>query len=125
MKKILLPLIFFFVTQTIFSQCNVTGSAPQDTIVCGESLFLSAYGQGQGVALLSENFNTGSYGPGWASSQQAMWNNPCSSGGVDGTTHIWMGNSGPVPRILTTTSFNLSSCAAAGVTVHRPGAARR
>ncbi len=118
MKKILLILLSFFITQYIFSQgCTVTGSSPSDTIVCGERVLLSAFGQAQGNALLSENFNTGSYGPGWASTQQAMWNNPCSPGGVDGTTHVWMGNSGPVPRVLTTTSFNLSSCAVAGVTI--------
>ncbi len=118
MKKILPTLIAFFITQNIFSQgCTVNETIPRDTIVCGENIYLTAYGQGQGVALLSENFNTGTYGPGWASSQQAMWNNPCSPGGVDGTTHIWMGNSGPVPRVLTTTSFNLSSCVNAGVTI--------
>lgn len=118
MKKILPILLSFFITQNIFSQgCTVTGSSPSDTIVCGERILLSAFGQAQGTALLSENFNTGSYGPGWTSTQQAMWNNPCSPGGADGTTHIWMGNSGPVPRVLTTTSFNLSSCAVAGVTI--------
>ncbi len=118
MKKLLHVLIFFLAAQNVFSQgCIVTETIPRDTIVCGESIFLTAFGRGQGIALLSENFNTGSYGPGWSATQQAMWNNPCSSGGVDGTTHIWMGNSSPVPRILTTTSFNLSSCTNAGVTI--------
>lgn len=118
MKKILLALLVFFAAQNIFSQgCTVTGSSPSDTIVCGERILLSAFGQAQGTALLTENFNTGTYGPGWTSTQQAMWNNPCSPSGADGTTHIWMGNSGPVPRVLTTTSFNLSSCAVAGVTI--------
>jgi gliding motility-associated-like protein len=118
MKSFLPTLVLVFLTHHIFSQgCTVTETAPRDTIVCGESVFLSAHGQGQGIALLSENFNNGTYGPGWAATQQAMWNNPCSANGVDGTTHIWMGNSSPVPRILTTTSFNLSSCVNAGVTI--------
>ncbi len=117
MKKILPALIVFFISQQIFSQCHVTGSAPQDTIVCGQSVLLSAYGQGQGNAIFSENFNTGTYGPGWSSTQQAMFNNPCGPNTVDGTTYVWMGNSSPVPRILTTTAFNLSSCTNAGVTI--------
>src|SRR6185369_4236587 len=118
MKRILSVLLAFFIAQNIFSQgCTVKETIPNDTIICGESIFLTAYGQGQGVAVLTENFNSGTYGPGWAATQQAMWNNPCSPNGVDGTTHIWMGNSSPVPRILTTTSFNLSSCTNAGVTI--------
>ncbi|HLP21133.1 MAG TPA: hypothetical protein VK174_12560, partial [Chitinophagales bacterium] len=101
-----------------FSQgCTVNASALRDTIVCGEGVFLSAFGNAQGNAFLSENFNNGSYGPGWQSTQQSTWTNPCSPNGVDGTTHVWMGNSSPVPRVLTTTSFNLSSCANAGVTI--------
>jgi gliding motility-associated-like protein len=117
MKKILLTLLVLcFITQHIFSQCTVTETAPRDTIVCGERVSLTAFGRGQGNALLSENFNNGTYGPGWQSTQQAMWNNPCGTG-PDGTTHIWMGNSSPVPRILTTASFNLSSCVNAGVTI--------
>ncbi|MFN8323880.1 MAG: gliding motility-associated C-terminal domain-containing protein [Chitinophagales bacterium] len=118
MKKILTLLVLLVSLQNLFAAgCTVTGSAPSDTIVCGDHINLSAYGQGQGIALLSENFNSGTYGPGWSSSQQVMWNNPCSANGVDGTTHIWLGNSSPVPRILTTTTFNLSSCVNAGVTI--------
>ncbi len=101
-----------------FSQnCNVKASLPKDTINCGESIFLSAYGRGQGNSLLNENFNNGSYGAGWGSTTQAMWTNPCNPQGVDGTTHIWMGNSSPVPRILNTAIFDLSACAAGGVTI--------
>ena len=70
----------------------------------------------KGLLFFSENFNGGVFGPGWQSSQQAMWNNPCSPNGVDGTTHIWLGNSSPVPRVLTTQSYNLST-ATAGVTI--------
>ncbi len=118
MKRILIGLVVLFYALQIFSQgCTLTASIPKDTIVCGERIFLSAYGRGQGIAILSENFNTGTYGPGWSSSTQAMWNNPCSTGGADGTTHIWLGNSSPVPRSLTTAVFNLSNCVNAGVTI--------
>ncbi|MBL7777621.1 MAG: gliding motility-associated C-terminal domain-containing protein [Chitinophagales bacterium] len=117
MKKIYLFALAVYWVVVSYAQCTVEALASKDTIVCGQSVVLSAYGQGQGVALLSENFNNGSFGPGWQSTPQAMWNNPCSPGGVDGTTHIWLGNSSPVPRALTTASFNLSSCANAGVTI--------
>ena len=118
MKKSLLFFYSLLVSARLFSQgCTVSVSAPRDTIVCGDHISLSAYGQGQGIAMLSENFNGGSFGTGWSSTQQVMWNNPCSPGGADGTPHAWMGNSSPVPRVLTTNSFNLSSCASAGVTI--------
>jgi hypothetical protein len=118
MKKSLLFLYSLLVSARLFSQgCTVSVSAPRDTIVCGDYISLSAYGQGQGIAMLSENFDGASFGSGWSSTQQVMWNNPCSPNGVDGTPHAWMGNSSPVPRVLTTNSFNLSSCASAGVTI--------
>ncbi|MCW5906933.1 MAG: gliding motility-associated C-terminal domain-containing protein [Chitinophagales bacterium] len=117
MKKSLSLFLIILFSFKIYSQCNVVASASPDTVVCGSASTLSVFGQGQGVALLSENFNTGSFGPGWSSSPQAMWNNPCSPNGVDGTTHIWMGNSSPVPRALTTASFDLSNCVNAGVTI--------
>jgi gliding motility-associated-like protein len=118
MKKILLITLAFILTEKTFSQgCTVNGSAPFDTIVCGQSLRLSAFGQGQGVAVFSENFNNGSFGPGWSATTQATWTNPCSPNGVNGTTHLWMGNASPVPRSVTTASFNLSNCTNAGVTI--------
>jgi hypothetical protein len=117
MKRILPLALALLLVSKVFPQCTVTAYSTKDTIVCGESAVLSAFGKGQGTALLSENFDNGSFGPGWSASTQAMWNNPCSPSGVNGTTHIWMGNSSPVPRALTTASFNLSSCANAGVTI--------
>lgn len=117
MKRTLAACLLLLGSVKLYSQgCTVTGSVPRDTIVCGDLINLSAYGQGQGVALLTENFNSGSFGSGWSSTQQAMWNNPCG-GSVDGTTYVWFGNSSPVPRTLVTQSFNLSSCAVAGVTI--------
>ena len=114
--------LFFLVAFLSFSpawllgQCTVTGSSAQSTLMCGNCTQLSAYGQGQGQTVFSENFNAGTYGPGWSSSQQAMWNNPCIPNGVDGTTHVWMGNSSPVPRILTTQGYDLTP-GVAGVTI--------
>ncbi len=124
MKRIVRKLRFFFIAiALIFSgiinlqaQCTVQAYANRDSLVCGYCAQLSAFGRGQGLIVFSENFNNGVFGPGWQSSQQAMWNNPCSPNGVDGTTHIWLGNSSPVPRILMTQSYNLST-ATAGVTI--------
>ncbi len=117
MQKIYsLILVVLFSAQLFAQPCNLNVSSPKDTLVCGEGVLLSAFGQAQGNAFLSENFDNGAFGPGWQSTQQATWNNPCGPG-PDGTTHIWMGSSSPVPRILTTASFNLSSCANAGVTI--------
>jgi len=116
MKKLI---IFFILSLTVnfktFSQCTVTGFKSSDSIVCGSCAILSAYGRGQGLIIFQENFNSGTPA-GWQYTQQAMFNNPCSPNGVDGTTHIWMGNSSPVPRALVTQSYNLSS-GIAGVTI--------
>jgi hypothetical protein len=118
MKKLIAAILLIVIGSSVYSQgCTVSGLISRDTIICGQSAVLSAYGQGQGIALLSENFNSGSFGAGWSASPAASWNNPCSAGGVDGTTHIWLGNQSPVPRELVTSSFNLSSCVNAGVTI--------
>lgn len=118
MKYIYLSLVFCLASNIGFSQgCVVEAFSTKDTIVCGQNATLSAYGRGQGIAVLSENFNNGAFGTGWNASPQATWTNPCSPSGVDGTTHIWLGNQSPVPRVLTTAPFNLSSCATAGVTI--------
>ncbi|HLP53114.1 MAG TPA: T9SS type A sorting domain-containing protein [Chitinophagales bacterium] len=116
MKHIYLLCALFVCNNIKAQNCSLSASAPVDTITCGQSVFLSAYGQGLGTLLMAENFNNGTYGAGWSSTTQAMWNNPCSPAGVDGTTHVWMGNSSPVPRILNTAVFDLSNCAQAGVT---------
>ena len=99
----------------LFSQCIVTATASDYTTVCGNCITLTAFGQGQGQSVFSENFNTGQP-TGWSYTQQAMFNNPCSPNGVDGTTHIWMGNSSAVPRAMETLAYNLLP-ATAGVTV--------
>lgn len=109
---IIIAIIISLSTNYVMGQCDVTGSASSTSITCGECVYLSAFGQGQGQTIFSENFNSGTYGAGWSSSSQAMWNNPCSASGVDGTTHIWMGNSSPVPRILATQAYNLSGAPA-------------
>lgn len=115
-KVSLTVFLCIFILKSAQSQCEVTAYTNRDSLVCGYCAQLSAFGRGQGLIVFSENFNGGVFGSGWQSTQQAMWNNPCSPNGVDGTTHIWLGNSSPVPRVLTTQSYNLST-ATAGVTI--------
>lgn len=99
----------------LWAQCNVTVSATPTNSVCGDCVTLTAFGQGQGQQVFSENFNTGAPS-GWAFTQQATYTNPCSPGGVDGTKHLWMGSASGVPRTLETQSYNFSS-ATSGATV--------
>ena len=118
MRKLLLLLsCFFLVSKTINAQCEVTTSASQTTIRCGQSVSLTAFGQSNGTVVFTENFNNGNYGPGWASTPgSTTFSNPCSANGVDGTVHAWMGSNTPSPRTLTSSSLNLST-ATAGVTI--------
>jgi len=106
-------LFILFQAIELSAQCTVSAFASRDTVVCGGQIILSTFGQGQGEIIFSENFNSGTP-TGWAFTQQATFNNPCSPG--DGTTHIWMGNNSPVPRELRTQTYNLSN-ATAGVTI--------
>ncbi len=105
----------FLASAALKAQCTLTTSAYIDQLVCGQCVNLFAFGQGQGQIVFAENFNIGQP-TGWASTNQAQYNNPCSPGGVDGTTHLWMGNTSGVPRILRTVNYNLST-ATAGVTI--------
>lgn len=117
MKKLLF-LLLLTSTQILRAQCEVNVSAsPSTTIVCGESVTLSAFGSSTGQLVLDEDFNTGGFGTGWSSTPGAVnFSNPCSPGGVDGTTHAWMDNNTSVPRALTSASYDLST-ATAGVTI--------
>ncbi len=97
------------------AQCTVEASVVPTEVVCGDCATLSAFGQGQGLQVFNENFNSG-VPVGWDTTQQALFTNPCSPTGVDGTTHIWFGNSSGVPRFLTTLPYDFST-ATAGVTI--------
>lgn len=112
---LVLAIIFgFSFPQSGQAQCTLTASAT-DTVVCGDCVALSAFGQGQGQSVFFEDFNSGTPS-GWAYTQQATFTNPCSPGGVDGTTHIWMGNQSGVPRVLRTVAYDFTP-ATAGVTI--------
>lgn len=121
MKKSLLlttTLAIILSTPQLFSQnCDINGTANPTTITCGQSSVLTSFGSSTGQMVLDENFNSGGFGSGWGSTPGATsFNNPCSSNGVDGTTHAWMDNNTSVPRTLTSAPYNLTT-ATAGVSI--------
>lgn len=110
---ILLSLLGF--TDRVFAQCEIVATALPQDITCGTCITLTAFGEGQGNSVFTENFNTGA--PiGWQSTASATYTNPCDPGGVNGTPHLWMGDATGVPRQMTTNAFNFSA-ASAGATI--------
>jgi len=94
-----------------YSQCTSTctltaGASP--TVTCpGEPVNLSAQTSCNQL-LMNNNFNNGTVGTGWQSTNQAMFTNPCGAG-LDGTTHLWMGSTSPAPRNVTTIPYDVSN----------------
>lgn len=120
MRTLAILLVAVWMTSTVFDvkgQCTVNALASSYDIVCGEAVVLSHFGSTQGNISFSENFNSGQP-TGWAFTQQATFSNPCSPNGVDGTTHIWMGDNSGVPRSLVTLPLNFGPAVApAGGTI--------
>lgn len=100
-----------------FAQAQISTTATYDTIICGGSVSLAAFGTTPGTAISTVTFDAGALPAGWSCSQAPFWNNPCSPGGVNATTHFWMGNGTVAPRNLRTAPYNLSSCTNQGVSV--------
>lgn len=88
-----------------FTQCSVEVFADPMTIVCGQTVQLSATGNSGNLAL-DNDFNNSNAGPGWSATPAAVFNNPCQPG--NGSVHMWMGDATPQPRILTTVGLDLS-----------------
>ncbi len=108
---------FFSTTKTFGQACDVTANATYTEITCGECVTLSHFGSTLGNVSFFEDFNNGQP-TGWAFTQQASFNNPCSPAGVDGSTHLWMGDNSGVPRSLVTLSLDFSPAVApAGGTI--------
>ena len=110
---LLIGLSFQF--QDLYGQCEIVATALPNDITCGSCVTLTAFGEGQGNSVFTENFNTGAP-TGWQSTAQATYSNPCDPSGVDGTPHLWMGDATGVPRQMTTNSFDFST-ATAGATI--------
>ena len=115
--KFFLFLLLIFGTYFSNAQCEINVSASPSSIVCGESAVLTAFGSSTGQLVLNEDFNSGGFGSGWNSTPGAVnFSNPCSSSGIDGTTHAWMDNNTSVPRALISDGYDLSA-ATAGVSI--------
>ncbi|MEZ4806980.1 MAG: gliding motility-associated C-terminal domain-containing protein [Flavobacteriales bacterium] len=91
---------------TVIAQCSLSTNASQTTITCGSCVTLTAFGSG-GLQAFSEDFNSGAP-TGWQFTQSAQFNNPCSPNGVDGTTHLWMGDGSINPRDMVTVPLDLT-----------------
>lgn len=115
LRHLLITLFVLAVAVSAYGQCEIEASVIPGQTVCGDCAELTAFGRGQGQQVFSEDFNSGNP-QGWGFTQQATFNNPCSPAGVDGTTHIWMGDASPVPRSLETLPYNFTS-ATSGATV--------
>lgn len=105
LKKLQILFVSLFIIGYSYSQCTVTITESEDTIVCGQQVALQAVGLAASPAL-SSNFDGNSIGPGWSSSGTVQYNNPCGPN-LDGTPSAWFGNV-PFPRTLTTNGFDLS-----------------
>ena len=115
MKKLILAFILGSFSLSVNSQCDITATASQVEIVCGESVDLSAFGSSNGTVVLDEDFDGGGFGPGWSGTPGSTnFTNPCDPG--NGTPHAWMDNNTTVPRTLTSAPYDLSG-ATAGVTI--------
>lgn len=115
MKQYVFFFLLFFIPISNYAQCELATTATEYNITCGTCVTLTAFGEGQGASVFEEDFNTGAP-TGWQSTAQATYTNPCDPTGVDGTTHLWMGDATGVPRQMTTTAFDLST-ATAGATI--------
>ena len=73
----------------------------------GGDIILTAEGQGEYVLVLNNDFDGGNAGTGWSTNITASYSNPCDPS-VDGGTYMWMGNSSPHPRIISTVPLDVS-----------------
>lgn len=109
MKRALSVLVSTLVAITLYAQpCNIQGFADPIQISCGDSVTLSAFGNGSGNVAFQENFNSGSP-VGWQFTQTVtIANNTCGTPAPDGTPFMWMGDASVNPRDMTTVPFDLT-----------------
>jgi gliding motility-associated-like protein len=107
MKKLVYSFIALALSGIGFNanaQCTVEVTPAAPSIICGESIDLSALGLASAPAL-ETTFDGAQIGPGWQTSATLLYNNPCGPS-LDGTPSAWFGNV-PLPRTLTTVGFDL------------------
>lgn len=89
-----------------YNQCYVIAVPSTTQITCGDSVQINAYGTTNLAGVLVDDFNSGTLGPGWTSSQTLNYSNPCGPT-LDGTPSAWMGSSATQPRELNTVGFDV------------------
>ncbi|HEX4887712.1 MAG TPA: hypothetical protein VFV37_06655, partial [Luteibaculaceae bacterium] len=113
-------LLCLSVSSTLKSQCTVKASANFVDLLCGDTLRLTAIGNG--VTAFRNNFNCGAvqcpqgdptnpndnFGV-WSNSSTAQFDNPCLPDHPSGTPHIWFNAQSPSPRVLATAELPLST----------------
>ena len=102
-------LAFITSCQFAFAQpCELTTIASPQTITCGSSTELSAFGYGAGNIAFEEDFNSGAP-VGWEFTQAVtIANNTCGVPSPDGTPFMWMGDASVNPRSMETVGFDLT-----------------
>lgn len=106
MKKFLLVLALAFGFSWSYGQgLNITIISPgQDTTICeGDTVFLECTS-----AFLFNDFNNGTIGIGWSSTQaNPVFTNPCGPGPVG--SHLWVGTTPSNNRTLVTNTYDLTA----------------
>lgn len=106
MKKIILLFVLAFGFSASYGQgLNITIIDPgQDTTICeGDTVNLECTS-----AFLFNDFNNGTIGIGWSSTQaNPVFTNPCGPGPVG--THLWVGTTPSPSRTLVTNTYDLTA----------------
>ena len=99
------PAIF---AQTPVGTCTVDLTSLNDSILCGDSVYLTADGRAVQIQL-AEDFNLGALSAGWQGTAGVSFNNPCGNG-PNGSTdaHMWMGSGISGNRSVATVDFDLT-----------------
>jgi gliding motility-associated-like protein len=96
----------FSYTGSVYAQCTVSISPDPVTILCGDTVTLTATGLG-GTAAMDNDFNLGNAGSGWQTTAGADFTNPCGPT-PDGSIYMWMGDGTPAPRSIATNQLDLT-----------------
>ncbi len=107
LKNVFIIIILSLITfrGNLSAQCEITAYA-NDTIICqGDSV--SLWASGECGSLMNNNFNDGTPGTGWVATTGVDFTNPCGPG--PDSIHMWMGGNVPIPRILTTVPFSVTT----------------
>lgn len=90
------------------AQCTVDIFPNSVSVPCGDTVFLESEGSG-GQVQLGDDFNNGSFAPGWNSTVGPTFTNPCGPGPGGATDpHMWMGTGFASNREVETIDYDLS-----------------